>query len=317
MDIDLIGDNYGIDIEKIELLDSHFGTDIYKADGASGKYIVKACPVYERYSEGSRREGEITNYLYKKGIKVARLLPTSAGTFHLDNEDKFITVQKFIDGKGFGVVSAPERVIDAMARLLADLHNALAEYPGLPVFFGEDFFRSNNVKRRLAYYKEDMNGAEGDVKEKYIEQINHCERIASFGIDTTKLTYRNSHGDYYIGQVIASDDGITLIDFASASKMPVVLELATSFILSSPKCRGGVIPADDFKKYIDRYAARCPLTEYDVKMIPFVFYFWQTMCNYHPRDNVADNYKDIAEHIRNTLMWLHGNVEELSEELVK
>jgi len=72
--------------------------------------------------------------------------------------------------------------------------------------------------------------AKGDEKTilLYEEQISHLCRISEFCIDTTELTYANSHGDYHISQAIIDKNKISIIDWASACKLPICLEIMTS-----------------------------------------------------------------------------------------
>lgn len=42
--IGIIEDNHNLTVSDIRLLDSHFGTEIYKIDTDKGEYIVKAMP---------------------------------------------------------------------------------------------------------------------------------------------------------------------------------------------------------------------------------------------------------------------------------
>ena len=73
------------------------------------------------------------------------------------------------------------------------------------------------------------------------------------------------------------------------------------------------------KSYIKEFTEKFPLTEYDIKAMPFVLYYWHCMCNYRPDElgDIPDSYKAIAKLINNFLNWLYDNVEELTEELIK
>ena len=151
------------------------------------------------------------------------------------------------------------------------------------------------------------------------EQIQHLKRISKFHIDAKKLTYANSHGDYHIGQVIIHNNDFTVVDWSSACRLPICLDVITSYVFSSPTCAAGEIDADGLKKYIKQFTEKFPLTEYDIKSMPYVLYFWHCMCNYRPDElgDIPDSYKAIAKLINNFLNWLYDNVEELSEQLIE
>ncbi len=139
----------------------------------------------------------------------------------------------------------------------------------------------------------------------------------SFHIDTERLTYANSHGDYHIGQIIEKNHDITVVDWNSVCKLPIYLEIITSYVFASPSCADGVIDADGLISYIGHFTKHLPLGEYDIKAMPFVLYFWHCMCNYRP-DELADmpeSYRPIAELINKVLKWLYEHAEELSEGL--
>ena len=101
--------------------------------------------------------------------------------------------------------------------------------------------------------------------------------------------------------------------------VPICLDVITSYVFSSPSCATGEIDADGLKKYIREFTEKFPLTEYDIKAMPYVLYFWHCMCNYRPDElaDIPDSYKAIAKLINNFLNWLYDHIEELSEQLIE
>lgn len=170
-------------------------------------------------------------------------------------------------------------------------------------------------------YENELMQAIDDENHKVIpvweEQIRHLDRIAAFNINTDQLTYANSHGDFHIGQAIVKDNDITVVDWTSACRLPICLDVITSYVFSSPACVEGAIDAEGLKKYIGTYTKYFPLTEYDVKAMPYVLYFWHCICNYRPDElaDIAQSYQPIAKLVYNMLNWLYDHVEELSEAL--
>ncbi len=309
-----IEENYSIAATDIRLLDSHFGTEIYKAYTDKGDFIVKAMPPFMPLSEN---EGLISEYLSQNGVKTAQLIKNNHGKYVSKNSDMQVTVQRFIKGKSFAVNTAPDWLMTVSSETLGRINNVLSDFPTLSIRFGKEFFKKEAAVRKKQHFERELVDAEKEVQPFYAEQIRHLERISKFEIDTDRLTYANSHGDYHIGQLIADDKDVTVIDWASACRMPVCLELATSYVFASPSCRDGVIDVDGLAAYVSIYTRHFPLLEYDIKAMPYVLYFWHTMCNYAPGEmlNIPDTYVPIAILIRKLLARLYDNVDKLSQTL--
>ena len=71
MNKNIIENNFNLKVSDIKLLDKHFGTELYLINTDVGKYIVKVLPLY---MENVKNEGELAEYLYNHGIKVAKFL---------------------------------------------------------------------------------------------------------------------------------------------------------------------------------------------------------------------------------------------------
>ena len=320
MNKNIIENNFNLRVCDIQLLDKHFGTELYLIKTDVGKYIVKVLPLY---MENVKNEGELTEYLYNHGIKVARFLKSKDNAYVIKTPEYQFTVQQFIDGESLSVNTAPDWFISKSADFLGQTASLLKDYEGLSLRFGKDFFSTKTVRRKLWQYKKELVKAKKANEIKIVpiweEQIKHLKRISKFHIDAKKLTYANSHGDYHIGQAIIHNNDFTVVDWSSACRLPICLDVITSYVFSSPTCATGEIDADGLKKYIREFTEKFPLTEYDIKAMPYVLYFWHCMCNYRPDElaDIPDSYKEIAKLINNLLNWLYDNVEELSKELLK
>ncbi len=314
----IIENNFNLKVSEIKLLDKHFGTELYLINTTTGKYIVKVLPLY---MENVKNEGELTEYLYNHGINVARFLKSKDDTYVVKMSDFQFTIQQFIEGKSLPVNTAPEWFLNKSADFLGQTALLLRDYKGLTLRFGKEFFSSKAVRRKMRQYKKELLKAKKakdlDVIPVWEEQIRHLKKISKFRINTQKLTYANSHGDYHIGQAIINNDNFTVIDWSSACRLPICLDVITSYVFSSPTCEEGVIDAEGLKKYITRFTKKFPLSEYDIKSMPYVLYFWHCMCNYRPDElcDIPDSYKAIANLINKFLNWLYDNIEELSEQL--
>ncbi|NLB15274.1 MAG: hypothetical protein GX827_00475 [Clostridiales bacterium] len=123
--IGIIEDNHNLTVFDIRLLDSHFGTEIYKIDTDKGEYIVKAMPSGMELSEC---EGLVTEYLAGKEIKTARLRRSRQGGFIVKASDRQITVQEFIKGRTYEVSTAPDWLMTKSAETLGKINAVLSEY---------------------------------------------------------------------------------------------------------------------------------------------------------------------------------------------
>lgn len=320
MNKNIIENNFNLRICDIQLLDKHFGTELYLINTDIGKYIVKVLPLY---MENIKNEGELAEYLYNHGIKVARFIKSKEDAYVVKTSEFQFTIQQFIDGESLSVNTAPDWFISKSAEFLGQTALLLHYYDGLALRFGKDFFLPKTVRKKIWQYKKELVRAKKvkdvDIIPIWEEQIRHLKRISKFHIDTEKLTYANSHGDYHIGQAIIQNNDFTVVDWSSACKLPICLDVITSYVFSSPTCAKGVIDAEGLKKYIKQFSKKFPLTEYDIKAMPYVLYFWHCMCNYRPDElgDIPDSYKAIAKLINNFLNWLYDNVEELSEQLIE
>lgn len=316
----IIESNFNLEVSDIELLDKHFGTELYLINTDAGKYIVKVLPFY---MENVKNEGELTEHLYNHGIKVARFLKSKDDTYVVKTSEFQFTVQQFIDGVSLSVNTAPDWFISESADFLGQTALLLKDYEGLSLRFGKDFFSTKTVRSKMWQYKKELVRAkkakEMNIVPIWEEQIRHLKRISKFHIDTQKLTYANSHGDYHIGQAIIHNNDFTVVDWSSACRLPICLDVITSYVFSSPTCAEGKIDADRLKEYIRQFTEKFTLTEYDIKAMPYVLYFWHCMCNYRPDElaDIPDSYKAIAKLINNFLNWLYDHVEELSEQLTR
>lgn len=311
-----IENNFGVKINNLTLLDSHFGTDIFLAETENGKFIVKKLPIY---MSNVKNEGRVTDFLRQSGIKVPYFLKLGNGDCNLIVDDAQITVQEFIEGRTLSLNEATDVFLKTQIELLGKINNALIKFEDLPLRFDKNFFTKRNAKNKLKAYKKELKKVKStndfNVISKYEEQIKHLKKVASFKIDTSKLTYTNSHGDYNIRQIVIDNDELAVVDWSSACKLPICLEIASSYAFASPKCADGSIDSNELIEYIRTYTKHFKLSKYDLECLPYVFYFWHTMCNYHPNEKIANNYMSLANLIYNLQNWLYDNVDSLSETL--
>jgi hypothetical protein len=316
----MIEDSYGVKINVLKLLDQYFGTEIYFAETNTGRYIIKSLPLFVR---GVENEGPITEFLYNNGISVARFLQTKSGGYVVKTDKVRFHMQEFIEGEIFKLNAAPDWFMEESAHMLGKIHAVLQNYGDINVKseFGDDFFRSATAIERKQHYSKQLYEA---VKKKnatlvsdLYARIAHLDRISTFDIDPTKLTYANSHRDYDIRQIIVKNKEITVIDWTSACRFHIGYEVMRSYVLAAPECKNGKINSDGLKRYIDHYQKYYKLNDYDIRIMPYLFYFQQMIHNYSPPyETVPDTCKPLCNLIINLTNWLYQNVDNLSDELI-
>jgi Ser/Thr protein kinase RdoA (MazF antagonist) len=317
--IKLVSENYDLEVKNMKLIDSHFGTELFAIETNKGKYILKTLPLY---MEGAKNEGEIANFLYNNGINVARLLQTNDGKYYIETDKMLFHVQEFIEGETLKLNTAQDWFMEASAHTLGKINTVLKEYDDLNINFGKEFFKESTVKDAKQYYSKQLDEVHdnGNVSLVYEveERLKHLDRISSFNIDANKLLYSNSHGDFQMGQIIVRNKNTTVIDWTSACKLPICLEVILSFVTEDIGSQNGKIDTNRLKKYIDDYLkySYLTLTDYDIQMMPYVLYYQQLICHYQPPyQNIPDAYKPICKLINNFTKWLYENIETLSNEL--
>ena len=87
------------------------------------------------------------------------------------------------------------------------------------------------------------------------------------------VTYCSTHGDYQGCQLIFEKGEIkAVIDFSSASCLPVTWEIMRSFVQSSNYCRTtATVDIKAFCEYVREYQKFSPLTKTDMIAMPYVY----------------------------------------------
>jgi Ser/Thr protein kinase RdoA (MazF antagonist) len=311
----LIRENYNMDIRTLNLLDSHFGTEIYVAQTDEGKFIVKMLPLHCGDLE---TEGRVTDYLLSHGVSVARILPTLSGNYGVITDTMHFHMQEFIEGSTPPLNSLSDDLLDKLADTLGRIHIVMSDFDELPTSFGKDFFDKSVPLEAFTQYTEALSHAGNDeiLASELTRRLEHLKHISTCEIDTDKLTYGNSHGDLYASQIILNGDQFTIIDWTTASRVPLCVEVINSYVTAAPACKWGVIDADGLKRYIERYSRHFTLAEYDLRIMPFILYWYLLLEHYDPPySDTPESYRPLYRFIDYTTDWLFDNAEALSERL--
>ena len=321
----LIRKQYKIHLSSYEKLVVGAGSNTYHLFAENGEqYILKNTAVNEM--NHPQNEPGLCNHLRSKGIPASEFLPNIYNELVWYDEGDVYHMQRFVPGKCFDMHDAPDWLMGEMARSLGKIHTAFMDYDPLPVGIGENFYRYMTPSNALISYNKSYHYALDrglqNIADDLRYRIELMSRFSMPEIDLNKLTCRNTHGDYFVSQIICSHDSIAgIIDWTSASIHPVVWEIIRSFIYGSPECKEGQIPIQKMVAYTKAYLSEASLSRCDLMMMPYVFYHQISMCDYYGQyfHSDADN-KDFffqqAELSTKLMKWFELHAEDLSSELL-
>ncbi|MCL2057823.1 MAG: N-acetyltransferase [Oscillospiraceae bacterium] len=315
----LVTENYNITITSISLLVEHYpDSKVFVLESLTENYVLK-----EMDSCSYEDEGELADYLISKGIKIPKLYRACTGEHIVNHNERFYVLYEFVDGTMYDLHTAPDWFVMKSAQTLGQIQSALKGYKQLPVGFAPEFFNkekyTNGKKSVMEKIKRAKEKNDIALVVALKERLKHIERVSCFEFDCDKLTYVNSHGDFYINQIIVRNDEFVTIDWScGASCILACFEVLMSYTYAAPECKYGEVDVNNFKPYLLEYMKYTPLNHYDLKMMPYFMYHYCIFCSFTPPyDDLSDDYLKIAHHTDNLANWLHENVEMLSEELTK
>ena len=325
MNNELLRALYGLEVTAAQKSEVGAGSDTYFITCRDGRYVVKfPCTSEMNHPDF---EPELCEFLLAKGIPASEFLKNRNGQYlSADENGRKFHVQKFVEGKVYGLNTAPGWLLRESAAMLGKIHSALLDYPPLPEGIGAGFFQFMTPQAALESYQNTLATAKecghAEIQEDLLYRIALMERFPGYQFDMNRLTRRNTHGDFFISQLICGDEKINaVIDWTTACVHPVVWEIIRSYVYASPKCRDGEIDIPELMEYLSCYLEYAPLTAADLRAMPRLFYYQIAVCDYYQQyyQSKADNreiYLHQAVFSTKLLRWFEQNVELLTEELV-
>lgn len=111
------------------------------------------------------------------------------------------------------------------------------------------------------------------IRNELVYRIELLNVLSEISFDLNKFTRRNSHGDYLVSNIICGKNKINaVIDWTNACVHPVCWEVIRSYTYSEPTCKKGKIDIERLKKYVGEYLKVYKLSEYDLVMMPYLFF---------------------------------------------
>lgn len=305
--------------------------NIFKITTNENQYILKEFSE-NRSAQSVEKEVNIINFLAERNIKVPKYLKTNQNKYYIENENRIIILQEFVDGYTMDNNSVDDykKIIES-ATILGKITKELMYYPELD---GGGFIDKNlsaeslknGISKMRALIEElnEDNPYKERIKEELEEKIQISEELLkSFDFNIVKkLTFTNAHGDYSIQQLIYNDTkGTTIIDFETAKKLPIVWEIMRSYSYIDKEAKDGILNINTLVEYFREFCKYVPLNDYDLTYAPYVYIIQlaNSVFGYKEYNNDYGQIKllDFAFFRTNLCKYLYENLDVISLELGK
>ena len=277
-----------------ELLSKHYGKTLvtmqklklgtancFRVFDGSKNYFLKE--FQSSFTESAVvQEAKLLEFLSDADIPTARFYKTLSHEFVIKYQNHIICLQEYIEGQAYSYNDMPPQLLPQVGKMLGKLHRALKEYP-LPIDMSDEWLDSFSAEKVMQQYDALIKIAEGKVDDRntmrIIEDLQYKKQLAIRCEEYRKyyngITYCTTHGDYQGCQIIFEKEKIkAVIDFSSASCLPVTWEIMRSFVQSSYYCiNNATVDIDAFCGYVREYLSFSPLTEVDMIAMPYVYLF--------------------------------------------
>lgn len=331
----------------IDLLKEHWNISVVQAEkmplGSANCYCVSS--EKEQYflkefqsdfqADDLVREANLTSYLLEHGIPTARFITTISGKMYIEYQKHCICLEEYIEGKQFGYYDFPKVFLKKEAAMLGRIHQCLSGYD-LPEGMDENWVNAFSVSETKEKYDELLaileNHKTDRLYDKIKEELLYKKELADYCEELKHhyagISYVSTHGDYQGCQLIFEGEDIkAVIDFSAARKVPAVWELMRSYVQSSGYSRSQAkIDVQELTEYVKEYMEYFPLTETDLKAMPYVYLFQLARSRFGYTQYLTSNsedreglikfafwrtaicreVKENAETIVNTLLILEG-----------
>lgn len=277
---ELLKKEYGIISEKIEEINR--GTaNIFKIIAQGKQYILKEFSL-KRSIKSILKEINIINFLKERNIKVPNYIKTCNGNFYIQNEDRIIILQEFVDGYTMenNTVDEYNKIIES-ATILGKITKELMNYTKLgdEGIIEKNFSKNtlengiNKIKQLIHEIKDDNPNKDRIISDLELKLKIAEELYMNFNFDSIKkMTITNAHGDYSIQQLIYNDKlGTTVIDFETAKSLPIVWEIIRSYSYIDKEAKDGCFNVKTLVEYFKEFSKYVKLNEYDLKYAPYLY----------------------------------------------
>ncbi len=326
----MLSQQYGIDFVSMKKLNLGSANCFQVYDG-NKYYFLKE--FQSSFSQNAViQEAKLLEYLSVVGIPTTRFYKTLNNEFVFNYQNHIICLEEYIEGQAYDYDDLPLQLLPQVGKMLGRLHQALKEYP-LPIDMSDKWLASFSAENMIAQYDALIKIAESKVDDKNTNQIIddlqykkqlaiRCEEYKKY---YNGITYCSTHGDYQGCQLIFEKGEVkAVIDFSSASCLPVTWELMRSFVQSSNYCRTtATVDIKMFCEYVKEYLKFFSLTKTDMIAMPYVYLFQLARSKYgYPQYLNSDS--EDREGLLQFAFWrtkmcreVEKNAEAISDALIK
>ena len=117
-----------------------------------------------------------------------------------------------------------------------------------------------------------------------------------------------------------NDKIISVLDFISASKLPIAWEIIRSYTYIDINAKDGKIDISNLKDYIKEVNKYIKLSNNDLKIMPYLYMFQLLSSTYGYKEYIYNNKKDLLEFAcfrTNLATYLFNNAELISNRLLE
>lgn len=321
----IIEGNYSIGYSRsIACLAGGYGSRIYYVQSDNGSYIFR--DIEQDGMNHPENEAQIIAELKKYNIPTPDIIPANNGDYLVAIEDKIYQLRSFAEGKMYDRNSAPNWLLSESACLLGRIQRCMEQLPPLPDGISSAYFRYFTPERAEHNHLHTLETADAmrdlDISMAINCKIKMIRALKPIDLDFSKLTCKNTHGDYKIQHLICQNERISsVIDFTSSCTHPVCWEVMRSYTLSAPECADGVINIESFKRYISNFLEYGTLNDYDLKFMPLAFYYQNVIADYFGQYFAMEN-KNKHVLLNDAFLslkictWLEQNLAQLENALI-
>lgn len=322
----LIEENYSVgSIFNIIKIKSGVGSICYHILTDKGEFILKN--IENNGMNNPYNESKLHEILENENIPVSKFYSTKDGQYVFNHNGNIYHLQSFIKGEIYKPNTSPYWLINESAIMLGKIQKVMDKIPKLPTGMGEEYFKHMSPEKSILSHLETLKIAEIKNDVNIIENIKYrislLKAIQKIDIEMGRLTCKNTHGDYSINQIICGQNSINaIIDFTSACVHPICWEVIRSYSIADSECAHGNINIENLKMYISKFFEYGELNSYDLKIMPYVYFYQLLFPNYYSQYYLSNNSNkqlllDNANFSTKLCKWLDFHINSLSDELVK
>ena len=316
----IIQEKYHIKVLKIRKI-KEGSANIYIIN--TNQYVLKEFPSWYT-KDNINKEARIIAHLQKDGIPVAEYIKTIDDDYSFLYKNRVVILQKFIEGKTLKLNTATEQQMlesmEYLGRIIKSLES-LDFNLEVNMIISPEIIAENILKLKkllLQASKKEYSHIHKDLQTK-LTILEDMQNNLNFK-DLEQLTIMNTHGDYNILQFIYKNNRINaILDFASASKMPIVWEIIRSYSYIDKKAKNGTIDIDNLIKCLKIFNKYIKLNKYDLEYMPIIYMLQLAGSSFGYKEYLKDNSKQellTFAYFRTNLCWhLYTNKEAISNAL--